>query len=124
MDMEELKKFLIQELGFCEDYLRRTCLNKSYEGFAKIISTKLEDLPTLLNEGGLVEECVSKRLKGEKIDTPDVWLRFLYDEAFYYEDYKLLGENDGKLALLAMLFRRLGMDEEAQMASDCIYGGD
>ena len=123
MDIEELKEYLTLRLGFCEEALKDTCLNLSSD-FKKLIETKKEDLPLLLNVGGALGEWASKRLKTDEWETPECYIEFLSNTSMNYTQYRDVGINEGELACLKSIFLKLDMGKEAQRAYCSIYSCD
>jgi len=126
MDIEEVKKYLFLRLDWCRQSLRDLCVEKS-ESFNKLASTKIEDLPTLINEPYLISKWASERLKSStdtEWDTPACWIEFLSNEEMSYEEYRYLGKNDGECELLRCIFLKMEMPEEAERAYQIIYSCD
>ena len=115
-----LLKVLKDELENCEHYLKEKAHTRSPE-FKKVVEYRQDQLPLLVNEGGLVEELAKARMRGEKIDTPLWHIKALYDVIFDFEDYKALGDNDGELRVLGIVFRELGEKKLSDRASDAMY---
>ena len=122
--LNDLKDLLEIRLQDCKDFLRQLCIDKSYDGFARLIATPKEDLPTLINEPDPLGEYASKRLKGEPYDTPEAWIEFLGNEEMGYKEYRQLGGNDSQLLLLAEIYDKLNMEEARQEALNCVYSYD
>lgn len=124
--MDNIVEYLIDRLDLCENYLRDLCVDKS-EAFNRLVSTKREDLPTLINEPSPLGPWACERLKDpteEEWDTPECWIEFLNDEEMSYDEYRGLGVNDGELQSIAGIFNEMGMEKEAQRALMCQYSCD
>ena len=124
MDTKELKEYLIDRLGWCEQALKDTCLSISKD-FRKLTETNQEDLPLLINDGGAVGAWASKRLKNKNSwETPFCYIEFLSDTAMDYTQFRTLGINDGELTCLRSIFLKLDMSEEAERAYCSTYSCD
>jgi hypothetical protein len=115
-----LVRYLTEELESCENFLMEKAHAKS-RVLNEVLEIPADDLPTHINSGGLKEELVNERLKGNDIDTPLWHTRVLYDEEFDYEDYKALGVNDGELRVIGRVFQMLGKEELETRAANAMY---
>ena len=121
---EPLRKKLItllsQHLHYCESYLEEKTKTKS-DDFNRAFEMKEEDLPLHIHDAGLTGEFVAARLKGENIDTPKWHIRALWDVEFSVEEYRALGNNDGQLAMLNVVFSEIGETKLAERAIQAQY---
>lgn len=117
---KELLGRLQTELDSCENFLAEKARAKSQDFNAAVTMPK-DELPLHMSEPGLLKEMVAARIRNEDIDTPSWHVRALYDETFDFEEYKALGENDGELRILEMVFSTFGEKELADRASDAMY---
>jgi hypothetical protein len=117
---ERLVNLLTNELELCENFLHEKAHAKS-KVLNEVIAIPTEDLPMHINSSGMKQDLVKERLKGNDIDTPLWHTKVLYDESFDFEEYKALGDNDGELRVLGMIFRELGEDELETRAANAMY---
>jgi hypothetical protein len=124
----DLVKLLTDELESCEAFLKTTAHDKSSEfddtHTESVIAATPEQLGLMVNTEGLTLELVKARLKGEDIDTPQWHIKSLYDIEFDYDDYKALGDNDGRLRMLDLVLSHLGEEALAKRAVAAMYNTD
>lgn len=115
---------LLNDVRFnAEDRIRNTGL------FKEIVEIKDIDLPKHINNyrvdspGYHILTC---RLSGEDPFEKNLslCLEILYDESFEMEEYRNIGNNDGRATVLSILFDVLGMEKESIRAIEAVYSVD
>ena len=128
IDRAALVKILTDELESCEAYLRHKahtmCVDFHDENKDNAQNASPEKLGLMVNSTGLTLELVKARLRGEDIDKPEWHIQALYDVEFDYEDYKTLGDNDGRLRMLDLALSHLGEEALAKRAAAAMYNND
>jgi hypothetical protein len=123
VDETKLVKYLLDRLDICEGALKDLCQSRC-NLYDRLVTTKREDLPALINQPEPTATWVKERLNDPtdtKWDCPQCWIDFLTNVEMTYEQYRVLGINDGELQSIAGIFNLLGMEEEAQRAFVSMY---
>lgn len=117
---KRLVKMLTEELENCENFLAEKAYAKNSE-YVKVLEATLEELGLMVNETGLTLELVKARLRGEEISVPKWHVKALWDVTFDFNEYRLLGDNDGELRMIMRVARMLRRDKLAKRAAAAMY---
>jgi plasmid maintenance system antidote protein VapI len=82
-----------------------------------------DELALHVNEKGeITREVVKRRLEGKNPDTPDIWLKTLYNIDDLDNDIlQQIKENDGELAVAIMVYHKLGKLKKKARAEALVY---
>jgi hypothetical protein len=117
---KRLVKMLTEELENCENFLAEKAYAKNSE-YVKVLEATLEELGLMVNETGLTLELVKARLRGEEISVPEWHVKALWDVTFDFNEYRLLGDNDGELRMIMRVARMLRRNKLAARAAAAMY---
>ena len=122
MSAETLLKEAKDRLDSCIIFLADTARDRDTT-IKKVSEIPFNDLPQYINdEDDLTKEMVLARLRREDLRLNSQFvLQSLWDCEFSVEDYKSIGENDGELNVLAMVFRELGDEANSKKCFEWVY---
>ena len=122
MSAETLLKEAKDRLDSCIIFLADTAMDRDTT-IKKVSEIPFNDLPQYINdEDDLTKEMVLARLRREDLRLNSQFvLQSLWDCEFSVEDYKSIGENDGELNVLAMVFRELGDEANSKKCFEWVY---
>lgn len=121
-------KLLIEIVDGCYDYIRERVIKT--DTYREIERIPKDGLPLHLNDyedGTAAKYIFSCRMTGEdplSEENLPKSLQLLYDQEFNIDTYRNIGVNDGQLAAVSFLARKLGDDVLAEKAGAIIYKDD
>lgn len=81
-----------------------------------------DDLALHVNEKDAVDrEIIKRRLERKDPDTPDIWLKILYNQNLDSTIQEQIKENDGELAVAIRVYNKLGKIQKRARAEALVY---
>jgi hypothetical protein len=125
MSVETLLKEALDRLDSCINFLAETAMDRD-TAIKKVSEIPFDNLPQHVDDDNdLEKEMVLARLRKEDLRcNSNFVLQSLWDTEFSIDDYKSIGENDGELHVLSMIFKELGDEANSKKCYEWIYSND
>jgi hypothetical protein len=122
MSVESLLEQANFGLQDCIEFLIELSINKK-SSLKEVLDMPFNELPKHINDSNdIKKEMVLARLRKEDIKKNYNFVcQSLWNTEFDMDEYRQLGDNDGRLSVIAMIFRELGHEEQEKEALNWVY---